>query len=231
MARLKALQTHQWRVLRNPKLRPSERIGIAAAVACIAEATAHEGKEVACVPLARVAEHSGMSESTAGKIVAKAATDDWENLLIKDVHRGAGAAYLWRNNKSGMVEERHGDLTYIGLTHPLIETLELAAALEPERPTHGGPRRKYICPDCPEADVLHVWQAVCSGCGAILDSGQHAYPNPDAADDSTFQDAPSCETEQVYSKMHLAGPSNDLQDEALPKNRTNVQLRATCFLL
>jgi putative DNA primase/helicase len=214
-ARLHALLTHHAQVYKNHFLRPAERLTLTAATYCVAQASEGAPEALVKVPLARIAEQAGVSEKTAGRVVAKAA-EEWR-LFSREVREGEGAPYEFRNRLTGKLEERYGDATFISLSQPLIETLERAAELEPDRPQHGGyhPKR-YVCPDCgPSADVLHVWSPVCGGCGAVLDEQQSyvmSRGEPDGA--SGGQDGLSRENESdCPSSGQVVRPSTYPQRE------------------
>lgn len=161
-----------WAALRNPHLRPAERITLVSIVLTVHAAVNNTQITSVRIPAMRIAEQAGISKATAWRILSRAV--EWGILERTKVPRG-GSQYKFHNKMTNKEEIRYADLILYSLTADFTETLWTIVRLDPERTSHGGARRH--CDSCGSEHLV----LYCKECGALQ--------NDDSLP-SEFQDEP-----------------------------------------
>jgi hypothetical protein len=158
--RTRALETA--RVLRNPALKPPEKL-VAIALAWRVESAASRGQEEVRAFYPEIAEAVGMSEDTVGKYIGTL-SDREDAPLVKDTRTE------WRkipHPQTGELVDRPTSATYIRARGE-GSILSAVAAYRPEdRPKHGG-KRLPLCPEHPTADLVIRSTTHCGDCDRQL---------------------------------------------------------------
>jgi hypothetical protein len=158
--RARALETAQ--VLRNPTLKPPEKI-IAIALAWRVESAASRGQEEVRAFYPEIAEAVGMSADTVGKYVGTL-SDRADAPLVKRT------VTEWReipDPETGQPISRPTSMTFVRARGE-GSILSAVAAYRPEdRPKHGGARPRG-CPDHPAADLIIRSTTHCAECDRQL---------------------------------------------------------------